>query len=75
MRITVIVSDTEYATIKDAAGLIPLSAFLKRAVLDCIEYDLGRRGKNGAILYGKRRAGESALAAKGGSAKNGKGGK
>lgn len=52
VRITVIVSEAEYAKIKQAAGLIPLSAFLKSAVLDSIDYDLGKRGKNGTVLRG-----------------------
>jgi hypothetical protein len=33
MRISVIVTEAEHAKIKKAAGLIPLSAFLKAAVL------------------------------------------
>lgn len=52
MRISVIVTPEEHAKIKRAAGLVPLSAFLKRAVLDSINYDLGKRGKNGVVLRG-----------------------
>jgi len=39
MRITVLVTEEEYAKIKKAAGLIPLSAYAKAAMMEKIAAD------------------------------------
>jgi hypothetical protein len=49
MRITVIVSEAEYAKIKHAAGLIPLSAYLKAAAMEKVAGESALAAKkNGA---------------------------
>lgn len=53
VRITVIVSEAEYAKIKQAAGLIPLSAYLKAAVLAQLPPD--GRGHYDQRIHRKRR--------------------
>jgi hypothetical protein len=63
MRISVIVTPEEHAKIKAAAGFIPLSTFLKAAVLELVS--------KGKLPYPGKLSGESALAAK----KNAKAGK
>jgi hypothetical protein len=53
MRITVLVTEEEHAKIKQAAGLIPLSAYLKAAVLAQLPAD-GRGGPAPAARKAKK---------------------
>jgi len=43
MRITVLVTEEEYAKIKKAAGLIPLSAYAKAAMMEKIDAGAAKR--------------------------------
>jgi hypothetical protein len=47
MRISVIVTPAEHAKIKQAAGLIPLSAYLKAAAMEKVAGESALAAKNG----------------------------